>query len=66
MGPQVCVQLRELVIDEKNQEIQWMETARWVGLEENLGKDGIWGRPHLPYLNFWSLLELQKAFAKGG
>uniref|UniRef100_A0A8C0ALM9 Solute carrier family 4 member 1 (Diego blood group) n=1 Tax=Bos mutus grunniens TaxID=30521 RepID=A0A8C0ALM9_BOSMU len=61
----VCVQLRELVMDEKNQEIQWMETARWVGLEENLGKDGIWGRPHLPYLNFWSLLELQKAFAKG-
>uniref|UniRef100_A0A8B9YTK0 Anion exchange protein n=1 Tax=Bos mutus grunniens TaxID=30521 RepID=A0A8B9YTK0_BOSMU len=52
-------------MDEKNQEIQWMETARWVGLEENLGKDGIWGRPHLPYLNFWSLLELQKAFAKG-
>ncbi|XP_060251690.1 band 3 anion transport protein isoform X1 [Ovis aries] len=61
----VCVELRELVMDEKNQEIQWMETARWVGLEENLGKDGIWGRPHLPYLNFWSLLELQKAFAKG-
>ncbi|XP_055253585.1 band 3 anion transport protein [Moschus berezovskii] len=61
----VCVELRELVMDEKNQEIQWMETARWVGLEENLGKDGIWGRPHLPYLNFWSLLELQKAFTKG-
>ena len=33
----MCVQLRELVMDEKNQEIQWMETARWVGLEENLG-----------------------------
>ncbi|XP_066878185.1 band 3 anion transport protein isoform X2 [Kogia breviceps] len=52
-------------MDEKNQELQWMETARWVRLEENLGKDGIWGRPHLSYLTFWSLLELQKAFAKG-
>ncbi|KAB0405530.1 hypothetical protein E2I00_002683, partial [Balaenoptera physalus] len=62
---EVLVELRELVMDEKNQELQWMETARWVRLEENLGKDGIWGRPHLSYLTFWSLLELQKAFAKG-
>nr|XP_030704824.1 band 3 anion transport protein isoform X1 [Globicephala melas] len=62
---EVVVELRELVMDEKNQELQWMETARWVRLEENLGKDGIWGRPHLSYLTFWSLLELQKAFAKG-
>ena len=62
----MCVELRELVMDEKNQETHWMETARWVGLEENLCKEGIWGRPHLPYHNFGSLLELQKAFAKGG
>uniref|UniRef100_A0A8C9CFC9 Solute carrier family 4 member 1 (Diego blood group) n=1 Tax=Phocoena sinus TaxID=42100 RepID=A0A8C9CFC9_PHOSS len=62
---EVVVELWELVMDEKNQELQWMETARWVQLEENLGKDGLWGRPHLSYLTFWSLLELQKAFAKG-
>uniref|UniRef100_A0A8C4FFX5 Solute carrier family 4 member 1 (Diego blood group) n=1 Tax=Catagonus wagneri TaxID=51154 RepID=A0A8C4FFX5_9CETA len=61
----VGVELRELVMDEKNQEMQWMERARWVRLEENLGKDGVWGRPHLSYLTFWSLLELQKAFTKG-
>ncbi|XP_037665680.1 LOW QUALITY PROTEIN: band 3 anion transport protein [Choloepus didactylus] len=61
----IYVELQELVMDEKNQELQWMEAARWVRLEENLGEDGAWGRPHLPYLTFWSLLELQKAFAKG-
>ncbi|XP_077020291.1 band 3 anion transport protein isoform X1 [Tamandua tetradactyla] len=62
---EVYVELQELVMDEKNQELQWMEAAHWVRLEENLGEDGTWGRPHLPYLTFWSLLELQKAFTKG-
>ncbi|XP_006897906.1 PREDICTED: band 3 anion transport protein [Elephantulus edwardii] len=52
-------------MDEKNQELQWMEAAHWVRLEENLGENGTWGRPHLSYLTFWSLLELQKAFTKG-
>ena len=65
MGPQVYVELQELVMDEKNQELRWMEAARWVRLEENLGGNGAWGRPHLSYLTFWSLLELQRAFAKG-
>ncbi|KAF6097173.1 solute carrier family 4 member 1 (Diego blood group) [Phyllostomus discolor] len=62
---EVYVELHELVMDEKNQELRWMEAARWVRLEENLGGDGAWGRPHLSYLTFWSLLELQRAFAKG-
>ncbi|KAI5929783.1 Band 3 anion transport protein [Manis javanica] len=61
----VCVELQELVMDEKNQELQWMEAARWVHLEENLRADGTWGRPHLSYLSFWSLLQLQRAFTKG-
>lgn len=65
MGLQVYVELHELVMDEKNQELRWMEAAHWVQLEENLGPDGAWGRPHLSYLNFWSLLELQSTFAKG-
>lgn len=65
MGLQVYVELQELVMDGKNRELQWMEAARWVRLEENLGEDGAWGHPHLSYLNFWSLLDLQRAFAKG-
>uniref|UniRef100_A0A8C0KCW0 Anion exchange protein n=1 Tax=Canis lupus dingo TaxID=286419 RepID=A0A8C0KCW0_CANLU len=65
VGPQIYVELHELVMDEKNQELQWMEAAHWVRLEENLGEDGVWGPPHLSYLTFWSLLELQKAFVKG-
>ncbi|MBZ3887370.1 Band 3 anion transport protein [Sciurus carolinensis] len=63
-GLQVYVELHQLVMDEKNQELQWMEAAHWMLLEENLGQDGAWGRPHLSYLTFWSLLELQKIFAK--
>ncbi|XP_007953417.2 band 3 anion transport protein [Orycteropus afer afer] len=62
---QVYVELQELVMGEKNQELQWMEAAHWMQLEENLGEDGTWGRPHLSYLTFWSLLELQRAFSKG-
>ncbi|KAM8944704.1 band 3 anion transport protein [Lycaon pictus] len=62
---EIYVELQELVMDEKNQELQWMEAAHWVRLEENLGEDGVWGPPHLSYLTFWSLLELQKAFVKG-
>ncbi|KAM5213003.1 band 3 anion transport protein isoform 1-T1 [Hipposideros larvatus] len=62
---EVYVELQELVMDEKNQELRWMEAARWVRLEENLGEDGAWGRPHLSYLTFWSLLDLQRVFAKG-
>uniref|UniRef100_A0A2I3GLZ3 Solute carrier family 4 member 1 (Diego blood group) n=1 Tax=Nomascus leucogenys TaxID=61853 RepID=A0A2I3GLZ3_NOMLE len=62
---EVYVELQELVMDEKNQELRWMEAARWVRLEENLGKNGAWGRPHLSHLTFWSLLELHKVFTKG-
>uniref|UniRef100_A0A2R9BY47 Solute carrier family 4 member 1 (Diego blood group) n=1 Tax=Pan paniscus TaxID=9597 RepID=A0A2R9BY47_PANPA len=65
MGPQVYVELQELVMDEKNQELRWMEAARWVRLEENLGENGAWGRPHLSHLTFWSLLELRRVFTKG-
>ncbi|XP_004374360.1 band 3 anion transport protein [Trichechus manatus latirostris] len=62
---EVYVELQELVMDETNREPHWMEAARWMRVEENLGEDGAWGRPHLSYLTFWSLLELQRAFAKG-
>ncbi|XP_047701948.1 band 3 anion transport protein isoform X1 [Prionailurus viverrinus] len=65
VGLQVYVELHELVMDGKNQELRWVEVAHWMRLEENLGEDGTWGCPHLSYLTFWSLLELRKAFAKG-
>ncbi|XP_011841381.1 PREDICTED: band 3 anion transport protein [Mandrillus leucophaeus] len=62
---EVYVELQELVMDEKNQELRWMEAARWVRLEENLGENGAWGRPHLSHLTFWSLLQLHEVFTKG-
>ncbi|XP_055475868.1 band 3 anion transport protein [Psammomys obesus] len=62
---QVYVELQELMMDQKNQELQWVEAAHWIELEENLREDGVWGRPHLSYLTFWSLLDLQRVFSKG-
>ncbi|XP_068932205.1 band 3 anion transport protein [Petaurus breviceps papuanus] len=62
---EVYVELQELVMDGKNQELRWMEAARWVRMEENRAEAGGWGRPHLSCLTFWSLMELQKTFKKG-
>ncbi|XP_043820079.1 band 3 anion transport protein [Dromiciops gliroides] len=62
---EVYVELQELVMDGKNQELRWMEVARWVRLEENRAEAGGWGRPHVSCLTFWSLLELQRTFKKG-
>ncbi|XP_044531057.1 band 3 anion transport protein [Gracilinanus agilis] len=62
---EVYVELQELVMDGKNQELRWMEVARWVRLEENRAEAGGWGRPHISCLTFWSLLELQRTFKRG-
>ncbi|XP_026535564.1 band 3 anion transport protein isoform X2 [Notechis scutatus] len=58
------VELHELVMD-KNNEFRWMEASRWIKLEEDFEEMGQWGRPHLSYLTFQSLLEVRKAFSKG-
>ncbi|XP_062994155.1 band 3 anion transport protein isoform X1 [Elgaria multicarinata webbii] len=58
------VELHELVMDENN-EIRWMEASHWLKLEEDFEEMGHWGRPHLSYLTFQSLLELRRAFSKG-
>nr|XP_032647441.1 band 3 anion transport protein isoform X2 [Chelonoidis abingdonii] len=58
------VELHELVMDRKN-ELRWMEAGHWIKLEEDFEEAGHWGRPHLSYLTFHSLLEVRKAFKKG-
>ncbi|XP_007425400.1 band 3 anion transport protein [Python bivittatus] len=58
------VELHELVMD-KNNEFRWMEASHWIKLEEDFEEMGHWGRPHLSYLTFQSLLEARKAFSKG-
>uniref|UniRef100_A0A8C6XU68 Anion exchange protein n=1 Tax=Naja naja TaxID=35670 RepID=A0A8C6XU68_NAJNA len=58
------VELHELVMD-KNNELRWMEASHWIKLEEDFEEMGHWGRPHLSYLTFQSLLEVSKAFSKG-
>uniref|UniRef100_A0A3B4F557 Anion exchange protein n=1 Tax=Pundamilia nyererei TaxID=303518 RepID=A0A3B4F557_9CICH len=61
----VFVELNELVID-RNQELQWRETARWIKFEEEVEEETErWGRPHIASLSFRSLLELRKTMAQG-
>uniref|UniRef100_A0A7N8YI72 Anion exchange protein n=1 Tax=Mastacembelus armatus TaxID=205130 RepID=A0A7N8YI72_9TELE len=62
---QVFVELNELVID-RNQELQWRETARWIKFEEEVNEETErWGRPHIASLSFRSLLELRKTISHG-
>lgn len=59
------MELNELVID-RNQELQWRETARWIKFEEEVEEETErWGRPHIPSLTFRSLLELRKTISHG-
>ncbi|KAM9321778.1 anion exchange protein 2a [Pholidichthys leucotaenia] len=62
---EVFVELNELVID-RNQDLQWRETARWIKFEEEVEEETErWGRPHVASLSFRSLLELRKTVSHG-
>lgn len=62
---QVFVELNELVMD-KNQEMQWRETARWIKFEEDVEEETErWGKPHVASLSFRSLLELRRTISHG-
>ncbi|XP_030606890.1 anion exchange protein 2a [Archocentrus centrarchus] len=62
---EVFVELNELVID-RNQELQWRETARWIKFEEEVEEETErWGRPRIASLSFRSLLELRKTMSQG-
>ncbi|XP_031469674.1 anion exchange protein 2 isoform X2 [Phasianus colchicus] len=62
---EVFVELNELVLD-KNQELQWKETARWIKFEEDVEEEtDRWGKPHVASLSFRSLLELRKTLSHG-
>ncbi|XP_049341400.1 anion exchange protein 2b isoform X3 [Astyanax mexicanus] len=61
----VFVELNELIVD-KNQELQWRETARWIKFEEDVEEEtDRWGKPHVASLSFRSLLELRKTISHG-
>lgn len=62
---QVFVELNELIMD-KNQEMQWRETARWIKFEEDVEEEtDRWGKPHVASLSFRSLLELRRTISHG-
>ncbi|XP_078518959.1 anion exchange protein 2 isoform X2 [Lissotriton helveticus] len=62
---EVFVELNELMMD-KNQEMQWKETARWIKFEEDVEEEtDRWGKPHVASLSFRSLLELRKTLSHG-
>lgn len=59
------MELNELTMD-KNQEMQWKETARWIKFEEDVEEEtDRWGKPHVASLSFRSLLELRKTISHG-
>ncbi|XP_066442670.1 band 3 anion transport protein isoform X2 [Eleutherodactylus coqui] len=59
------VELHELLMDHTN-ELHWVETSRWLKAEEDFQDDKKqWGKPHLSYLTFTSLLELRRAVKNG-
>ncbi|KAG5851104.1 hypothetical protein ANANG_G00089490 [Anguilla anguilla] len=61
----VFVELNELIMD-KNQEMQWRETARWIKFEEDVEEETHrWGKPHVASLSFRSLLELRRTISHG-
>ncbi|XP_034718108.1 anion exchange protein 2b isoform X5 [Etheostoma cragini] len=65
MAEKVFVELNELTMD-KNQEMQWKETARWIKFEEDVEEEtDRWGKPHVASLSFRSLLELRKTISHG-
>uniref|UniRef100_H3AAS5 Anion exchange protein n=1 Tax=Latimeria chalumnae TaxID=7897 RepID=H3AAS5_LATCH len=62
---EVFVELNELIMD-KNQEMRWKETARWIKFEEDVEEEtDRWGKPHVASLSFRSLLELRKTISHG-
>ncbi|XP_076026576.1 anion exchange protein 2b isoform X1 [Genypterus blacodes] len=62
---EVFVELNELTVD-KNQGMQWKETARWIKFEEDVEEEtDRWGKPHVASLSFRSLLELRKTISHG-
>ncbi|KAM8850142.1 anion exchange protein 2a isoform 2-T4 [Spinachia spinachia] len=62
---EVFVELNELVID-RNQELQWRETARWIKFEEEVEEETQRrGGAHVASLSFRSLLELRKTISHG-
>ncbi|XP_031415847.1 anion exchange protein 3 isoform X3 [Clupea harengus] len=62
---EVFVELNELITD-KNQEMRWKETARWIKFEEDVETEtDRWGKPHVASLTFRSLLELRRTITHG-
>ncbi|XP_068438343.1 anion exchange protein 2b [Clinocottus analis] len=62
---EVFVELNELIMD-KNQGMQWKETARWIKFEEDVEEEtDRWGKPHVASLSFRSLLALRKTISHG-
>lgn len=61
----IFVELFDLHYEESG-ESQWEETARWIKYEEDVeGVDHHWGRPHVAFLAFHSLIQIRHCFSKG-
>lgn len=60
VSPQAYVELNEF------RDNNWLETARWLGYEENLNPaSGKWGPSHVSFLTFKSLIQLRRTMSTG-
>uniref|UniRef100_A0A8C4TKA2 Anion exchange protein n=1 Tax=Erpetoichthys calabaricus TaxID=27687 RepID=A0A8C4TKA2_ERPCA len=63
---QPYVELHELTMDGRKEELYWQESARWLQHEEDFSVAGQhWGKQHVSYLTFTSLLELRRSMSNG-
>lgn len=61
---QMLVELFDLTSSPDTGE-NWEETARWIKYEEDVeGLDRHWGRPHVAFLSFHSLMQFRQHFGK--
>ncbi|XP_039595858.1 band 3 anion transport protein-like isoform X2 [Polypterus senegalus] len=63
---QPYVELHELTMDGRKEELYWQESARWLQHEEDFSVPRQnWGKQHVSYLTFTSLLELRRSMSNG-
>jgi sodium bicarbonate cotransporter 4 len=63
--PAVFTELEELH-ENKDHEMVWKETARWIKFEEDIEHAGDkWSKPHVATLSLHSLFELRHCILKG-
>ena len=63
---QLFTEMDQLQFNEKEQILEWIESARWVKFEEDVERGGRWSKPHVATLSLHSIFELRSCLYNGG